>query len=204
DQSLELWITGEDEDFARHLLESQGYHGKDFLIALVPGAAQKGKQWPLANFIDLGSKLIKEYQAWIVVIGGKTDEALGQGLKKGLGEKVIDATGQTTLRQAAAVLSHCDLYVGNDSGPMHLAAAMQVPVVEISRFPTGGRPLSPQAPARFEPWGVPHRVLQPDRPAPPCHGDSCMAEEAHCIRRITVEQVEIAIADLLRLKRGIS
>ena len=77
-----------------------------------------------------------------------------------------------------------------------LAAATGVPVVEISCHPANGSAASANSPRRFGPWGVPHRVLQPESAQPPCVGE-CVADEAHCICGVTVEQVKEAITSLL-------
>src|SRR5205807_10275721 len=73
----------------------------------------------------------------------------------------INFLGRTTPRQAAAILMRCRLFVGNDSGLMHVAAAVKIPVVEISGFRIGGDPTHHNSPARFRPWGVPQHIVQP-------------------------------------------
>ena len=93
---------------------------------------------------------------------------LGNAIRKSLGGAAVDVTGRTTLRQTAALLKKCDLYVGNDTGSMHLAAAAGIPVVEISCFPMDGPVWHWNSPRRFAPWGVPHRILQPKGNAPCC------------------------------------
>lgn len=120
---LELWIGEEDEAFAQRILNSLRTLNDDLLIAFGPGASAPKRMWPLANFIELGAWLKSEYNTRIVVIGGKGEELLGQELQRQLGDAIITVVGQTTLRQASALLKYCCLYIGNDAGPMHLAAA---------------------------------------------------------------------------------
>ena len=77
----------------------------------------------------------------------------------------IDLRGRTTLREVAATMARCRLFVGNDTGLKHLAAAVGLPVVEISGFSRQGDPNHGHSPARFGPWHTPYRILQPALPA---------------------------------------
>jgi len=194
---LELWITKEDKQHAAQILSAHEYIQKDSLMAFGPGASEKGKEWPMSRFMELGSWIIQNYGAKILVVGGREDEALGKALKTKLKDNVINVIGKTTLRQTAALLSHSILFIGNDSGPKHLAAAMNVPVIEVNRFPLGGNPLHLQSSYRFSPFGVPHRILQPEKTILPCP-QVCTAKEAHCILGVTVEQVKKTVADFIR------
>jgi heptosyltransferase-2 len=84
---------------------------------------------------------------------------------------------------------------------MHLAAAVGVPVVEISCHPQSGWLSHANSPARFAPWGVPNRIVQPARATPPCT-DQCSAKEPHCICGVSVEDVQHAIITLLAQRSG--
>jgi ADP-heptose:LPS heptosyltransferase len=189
--ALELWSGPEDEAVASDWLADS--HRR--LVAFGPGGAQERKRWPMARFIALGRWLAREYDVRMVVIGGKTDQSAGAALSDALGDRVIDLTGRTTLRQAAAVLRECALYVGNDTGPMHLAAAVGTPVVVISCHPRNAKPFFLNSPERFGPWGVPAFVLQPALRAP-C-AETCSADRPHCILSLTAEQVSDAVKVLL-------
>jgi ADP-heptose:LPS heptosyltransferase len=192
EQSLELWFGEEDEAFVGGFLKSQRVHPDDLLIAFGPGARAPRKMWPLPNFVEMGAWLKKEYRARIVVVGGRGEEPLGQEIQRHLGDTAINVVGYTTLRQAGALLKRCHLYIGNDAGPSHLAAAAGVPVVVIFGHPAGGSLLHSNSPSRFAPWGGPHRVLQPEKALAPCR-EMCASTQAHCIRGVTVEQVKEVI-----------
>jgi heptosyltransferase-2 len=194
---LELWLSKEDELFVEQLMMLERIQSNDLLIAFGPGARETKRIWPLSNFTEIGNWLKKSYNSRIIVLGGKGEERLGGELQKQLGETVINLVGKTTLRQTCALLKRCRLYVGNDAGPMHLAAAAGVPVVEISCHPKTGSPFYQNSPKRFRPWGVPHTVVQPATPQPPClYG--CDVKRPHCILVITVDQVKEAVAEQLR------
>jgi ADP-heptose:LPS heptosyltransferase len=102
-----------------------------------------------------------------------------------------------TLRESAAVLERCQLFIGSDSAPMHLAAAVGVPCVEISCHPVAGDPLHNNAPERFAPWGVPSKVVRPGAAVPPCTS-RCDAEAPHCILAVTPALVLDAASALLK------
>ncbi|MBI2517775.1 MAG: glycosyltransferase family 9 protein [Opitutae bacterium] len=145
--SLELWLTEQDRVRARMALPHQGP-----FVAIAPGARDELRRWPAGQFTELAAWLQKEHQLTPVVLGETADPGIGGA---------IDLRGRTTLREAGAVLECCRLFVGNDSGLKHLAAAARIPVVELSGFRTGGDPNHNHSPARFGAWAVPTRILQP-------------------------------------------
>ena len=136
----------------------------------------------------------------MVVVGGPGDEGWGEELRR-IGDDVIDLTNRTTVRETAAVLARCSLFCGSDSGPMHLAAAVGVPIVEVSCHPVSGDDLHPNSPKRFGPWGVPNRVVQPETPMDDCVA-GCRFKVPHCILNVRVESV-IAAIESLRVETGV-
>lgn len=196
EDQLEMWLGSEDEAFAGQVLASHEVCAGDLLIAFGVGAGEPKRMWPITCFAELGEWLQREYHARILLVGGKGEEKVGEELRRQLGDTVIDVVGRSTLRQTSSLLKGSHLYVGNDSGPMHLAAAAGVPVVEISCHPLDGSALHPNSPKRFRPWGVPHHVIQPEKALAPC-SEACMSVEAHCILGIRVERVKEAVAKLL-------
>lgn len=197
EDQLELWLGEDDETFAEQILKSNRINPTDLLIAFGVGAGSKRRMWPIDNFVETGRWLREEYNARIIAVGGKGEESLGQEIHHQLGETVINATGRTTLRQTVALLKCCDLYVGNDAGPMHLAAAAGVPIVEISCHPLHGSVVHANSPKRFGPWGTPHLVLQPKKSLPPC-SDGCDAKQPHCILNVSVAQVKETIEKIMK------
>ena len=122
---------------------------------------------------------------------------LGMKLQKRVGDSLIDVTGRATLRQFAALLKRCQLYVGNDSEPKHLAAAAGVPIVELSWSERSAILVPSSIVNRFKPWKAPHRILTVEHAIPPCSG-ACTARESHCIRGITVDIAKEAVLEQLR------
>lgn len=119
---LELWLTNKDETFAQAFLRAHRYRNSLPLVAICLGGSHARKRWPPERFLHVARWLIDTYDAEILLVGSSADREASEQLKNaGLGSRLIDATSKTTLRQSAALLKHCCLYVGNDTGPMHLA-----------------------------------------------------------------------------------
>jgi heptosyltransferase-2 len=189
---LETWVSEEDEDFADEILASLG---NEPYVAVGPGAGSPNRRWPIERFVELGRSLTDQ-GARLVAVGGPGEEALGDELQRRVGGKVVNLIGKTTLRQSAAVLKRCLLFCGNDTGPMHLAAAAGIPVVEVSCHSDRGDVLHISSPMRFGPWRVPHRIVRPKEPADGCT-NGCRARVPHCILKVEVDSVNSAMTSLL-------
>jgi len=199
DTRLEVWLQDEDRAFAAALLDAQGIPPGMGFVALAPGARWGKKQWPILRFVEVAQRLRGEHNARIVVVGGPEDRPLGEQLEAELGAGVANAAGRTTLRQAVALLERCRLMIANDSGPMHLAAAVGCPVVEISWHTQEGDADSTESPARFGPWGVPHAIVHPERSLAPCRG-VCESDKPHCILGVQADQVVEAARSFLEAR----
>ena len=191
---LQSWLTDDDRQRAAELLPPPS--NDQMLVAFGIGAAHPKRRWPAARFAEVARILEREHRARVVVVGGPDDIAAQQEILRVLPRNATGLAGRLTFRETAAALAHCALFIGNDSAPMHLAAAAGVPCVEISCHPLTGDPAHNNAPERFGPWGVANTVLRPPRPVPPCD-DGCRAAGPHCILEVTAEAVIGAAAALL-------
>jgi ADP-heptose:LPS heptosyltransferase len=189
---LTLWGTEHHEQPVAKMLEDLGISPATSLIAFGIGAASAARQWPHEQYIELGRWLRKEYDARILIIGGPSDVESAHIVARSLGKHAINAAGMMTWHQLGPLLKSCRLYIGNDSGPMHMAAAAGVSVIEISCHPSNGNPYWSNSPLRFSPWGVPSQVLQPETAVSPCK-EYCTSMEAHCIRRVDLARVKNAV-----------
>ena len=201
EDNLEVWLSKEDEGFVECLLKAHGLLD-GFLVAFGPGAGAHKRIWPVERFVEVGKWLEEMYDARIVIVGRSDERHLGETLKQGLGNgSVVDLVGSTTLRQVGAILKRSHLFIGNDTGLMHVAAALKVPVVEISCHSRDSSPDHCNSPQRFGPWKVLHAVLQPEKSISPC-SDGCFSSEAHCILSVSVGQVKKAIEKLIKHSKG--
>jgi ADP-heptose:LPS heptosyltransferase/glycosyltransferase involved in cell wall biosynthesis len=189
DTKLEVWTTPEDDRFAQNVLNQHGVTGKDLLIAFAPGAKWAYRRWPASRFQELGRWLQENYQAHILILAEKAERKLALDIARGLEEKrTINLAGKTTLREMASVLKSCKFFVGNDSGPMHIAVAAGATAVGL---------FGPGEYERFKPWGPDHEVIRIGLSCSPC-SEYCKFSEALCIKGITVNQVQNVLSEKLR------
>lgn len=102
------------------------------MIGINPGAAfGSAKCWPKTSFEKLLERLVVETPHLMVVFGDMAGSALVDEITQGMGERVVNLAGKTTLRELLALIEACDAFLSNDSGPMHIAAALQVPLIAL-------------------------------------------------------------------------
>lgn len=178
-QAIDLQITGEEEAAAHRWLVDHGVVSKP-LIGFGPGSKSPAKRWPVEYFAELGRYLISEFDVEPVLFGGSEDYELSCRL---IGEwrRGINAAGRLRVRHAGAVLSKCQLYVGNDTGTMHIAAAVGTPCVAIFS--------AQDWPGRWHPYGNGHTVLREKVSCEGCQLKECTTEGLRCLTRISPRQV---------------
>lgn len=191
-----VWYSESDVAAADELLA----HVDGPLIVFGIGAGEARKVWPAERFAQTAVELCRAFGAVAVVVGGRTDR-LAAARFAAIAPDCVNLTAGTPLPVVAAVIARSALFVGNDSGPMHLAAAAHVPVVEISCHPRTGGSDHRYSPTRFGPVPGPAVSLQPPLPAAGC-GPSCSAMEPHCILATSVEEVVSAATQLLSAQPG--
>jgi heptosyltransferase-2 len=158
------------------------------IVALAPGAVGPGKRWPTARFGELARRLTDQGAA-IWVVGSPTETPLAQEIAAAAGPRVRDLTG-TDLRNAIVALKAADAAVSNDSGLMHIAAALGTPTVALFG-PTDPRlwgPLNPLA-AALEPAS--------HLPCPHCGNSNCTDVRHRRIEDISAEDVLKAVQEAL-------
>lgn len=195
DWTLALWDTPQQRRAVADRIAAAGLENRA-LAVVAPGASAPQRRWPARSFADLCRRLVAE--GWAVgVIGSTADRPAATEILAGLPPgSSLDLTGTLSLAETTALLRLAGVFIGNDSGPLHLAAAAGIACVEISSFPCDGDPVHHNSPVRFGPWGVPHRILQPATARPPCRG-GCSATEPHCILAIDPPLAIDAVHDLL-------
>lgn len=116
-----------------NLFKRLNLSNRNNLIAMHPWTSDSIKQWPYNNFRGLAKELAGGLNVTVIVIGSGIDPEKSEQLFNDLGNNVINLTGKTTLKELAAVISDCKLLISGDSGPVHLASCLGVPVVAIFR-----------------------------------------------------------------------
>lgn len=163
-------------------------------IALQPGARWSNKRWPLEYFAELLRQLAAQFaETRFVVLGDAEDRPLGDSLTRTAPERCLDLTGQTSLPEMVEWLRLCELMITNDTGPMHVAAALRKPVVAI---------FGPTEPRRTGPYGQLEHVLQYSLPCAPCLKPRCAwAKPMECLTAISPAMVMERVHQRLRVSR---
>lgn len=161
-----------------------------------PGMNLTAKRWPLERYRLLAQQLIQKLDAQILLIGGESDIALNQQLQDELhapSDIVLNLTGKTSLGELAAQLEQCALFIGNDSSPMHLAAAVNIPVIAI---------FGPTSPQEYGPYPLDdpqHIAIWRHPTGQPCFflGKMQTCTNCTCLQAVTVEDVWEAVQRLI-------
>jgi lipopolysaccharide heptosyltransferase III len=160
------------------------------MIAFATGSKMPAKMWPLERFAAAGSDLLaRDPDIRLLVLGGGAEERQqAETLTSAWGARSVNLVG-LPIWDTAAVLERCSLYVGNDTGTMHLAASVGVPCVAIFS--------ARDNPGRWEPAGAGHVVLRRDVPCAGCVLADCVEHQKICLTTIAVD--EVVAAALARL-----
>ncbi len=125
-------VRDEDRAFAAELLERHGINTKDFLVCMQLGASEENKRWAESHFAALARMLADRRNAKIVQLGVQEEERFGKIFEQHAPGLAVPLFGKTNLPQLAAVLEQANLLVTNDTGTMHVAAAVGCPIVLVS------------------------------------------------------------------------
>ena len=160
-------------------------------LGLNPSAAYgPAKRWPAENYAAVARETVRRLPATVwLVFGSEADAVLCAELVKRAGGNVVNLAGKTTLRELMALLKVCRVVLTNDSGPMHVAAALGTPVV----VPFGST--SPAFTAPGLPGDPRHRLLRNPTPCAPCFRRACPID-LRCLTGITVDRVTAAVLEV--------
>jgi lipopolysaccharide heptosyltransferase II len=165
------------------LLRQRGAGGKPHLAAVNPMAKWETKLWPAASFAAVADRLAEDRPVDLVFTGAAEDRPAVADIIGRMKQRAVNLAGDTSLMELAALYERASLVLSTDTGPMHLAAAVDTPVVAL---------FGPTAPWRTGPFGSGHRVVRAGADCSPCFKRRC--PEPACMRRIDPEQVLAAIA----------
>lgn len=153
-----------------------------------PGGKYFTKRWSIENFAALSRWLKEKHRIEPVFSAGRNETEIIDVLRKECG-KEFPLMESLDLRQLIALVASARIFIGNDSGPTHIATAAGRPVVAI---------FGSSSSVHWRPWQTPNRVVQNDFPCNPCAGDRCYAfAEPRCILSVTLSQVQAACDALL-------
>jgi lipopolysaccharide heptosyltransferase II len=184
-----LALREAEKSWAARRLETWGLAGPRRLVGLAPGASfGPAKRWPPERFAALADRLIGDLGADVLIFGSAAEEPLAEAVAKAMEHTPLVVAGKTTLTQFMALAGRCRVLISNDSGPMHLAAAMGLPVVAVfgSTDERSTGPLGERA-----------RVVKRPADCSPCGLRTCPID-FRCMRQVTVEDVRQAVVEVLK------
>ncbi len=180
DKMPKLWLTSDDDRAADKLLRQLGVRPDQPIVVLQPGARYWFKAWPSDRFVELADRLAMRCRCQILIGGSREEEDLARRICNASKCQPISLAGQTTLKQFAAVVKRASLFIGNDSGVMHIAAAVGTPVVAL---------FGPSNPAEWGPQGRLVYSIYKGMDCRSCFHPTCRRGEDSCMKQISVDEV---------------
>lgn len=179
-QTPTFGLTAEGKAWALNFRKAQGINAEQPLVAIHPGSPIALKRWVPKRYAELADWLIARKRAQILFVGVKDEIPIITEIQAQMQGEAINIGGQTTLPQLASILHMCHVFIGNDSGPMHLAAAVGIPTIGL---------YGPGAPERFGPVGAQCKTIRRKPECPPCLGTTCRFGTEGCMPEIQVADV---------------
>lgn len=132
-QELELWINScaKEDRGVEEILKRNNISLDKKIVIIHPGASDPSKYWPSYRFAELIDCIDKFYPSQFVLIGEPAIQKIGEAIMAKAQKKILNLIGATSVEQLVSLIKHCDMLISNDSGPVHIAAALKVPVVSI-------------------------------------------------------------------------
>lgn len=189
DQKLELFLAESERRDAVQRLKTAGIVAGKLKVGLFPGAGWKLREWMPERFAAIGDRLVEHFNADILIFGGQQESELVQKVANLMEMRAIPFAGNLQMRQLAACIEQCDLFLTNDTGPMHIAAGVGTRTVSL--FGPGNH-------IRFQPLGVEHQIIRHDVPCSPCKQFTDKCKDNICMKGIGVDEVWHAISRALR------
>ncbi len=193
---MDLVLSDVDQKFADDLWKEHGISDKDLTISIAPAGAKNPKEivplkhWLKEYYAEVSDVLIHKKNAKVIFVGNKDDSAVINEILSRMKGKAIDLSGKTNLKQAAAVIKRCSLFIGNDSAPMHIAAALKTPVVSL---------FGPTNPRELAPLDYNHKYLFAEVECSPCYrnGRFPNCKTKNCMKEIKPAEVSKTVDEIL-------
>ncbi len=193
---LHMPIKMSSENSINALFATKGIGKNDKIIVFHPGASCKSKIWPADRFAQVADKIIQDFQVKIMIVGGndQKDIVAASAMEKYMLQPASSLIGKLSISELASCLKRASLFISNDSGPIHIACAVETPSVVIF-----GRSLPGLAPKRWEPCSGNNAILHKDVGClSSCLAHNCQRSFA-CLNAVTVDEVYQAAVKLLQL-----
>ncbi len=184
-------LRTENREEAKRFAET---HGLDAFVVLQPGSYWEIRRWAPEKFARLADEIIDRYNLQVVLCGNGAEAGLLRRIKIFMRGRAIIQAGELSLVGFAALIEQAQLFVGNDSGPTHVAAALGVPTVALM----GTADIE-----RYRPYGPNSEICYRPVRCGPCYAGDCYMPENICLQPVEVDQVLEKVDKLLKVRRGI-
>jgi heptosyltransferase-2 len=178
-----LCVSGEKGRSAEEFLHKSGARQGALRVAIGAGASYgSAKCWPPSRFAEVANRLQSELDAEVILFGTAAEASVSAAISAEMRRPPVDLTGKTAIADLPALLSQCHLFIGNDSGAMHVAAAVGLPVVAVfgPTDPFGTAPVTPRC-----------SIVQQRPYCSPCFLRRCPTDH-RCMTAVTTDAVEAA------------
>jgi heptosyltransferase-2 len=187
-RDLTLVVSEEERKYAEGLLDNHQRAKDEILVGISPGATfGSAKRWFPERYAVLCDRIHEAFGAHFVILGTSAEEAVGNQVSKLMRYPSTNLCGKTNLREAMALIERCELFITNDSGLMHVAAALQIPLISIfgSTNPITTGPSSPNS-----------HIVRMSVSCSPCLKPECPTDH-RCMQEVTVDMVYRVVGELL-------
>ena len=162
------------------------------IVAVLPVSRWATKNWPSKCFAEVIKRLRNACDASFYILGGPGDENVCKEIAGAVEGRVVNMAGKSSIIETGGILKEVDLLIANDSGPVHMAAAVGTPALVI---------FGPTDAVRTGPYGSQHRVASTSLECQPCFSRTCRLEGIPCLSGVTPERVgEMAIEMLATIR----
>jgi heptosyltransferase-2 len=175
---LVLNLLAEEIEQAQQQLTNWGITARDFLVGIHPGGSSFDKRWPEGNYAAVADTLVREHRAKILILRAPEEAELERNIQSAMQSEPV-AHAPKSIRELAALIGCCHLFVCNDSGPMHIAAALDVPTVAI---------FGPTDHVAWKPLSEEATLVRRDMPCWPCSAHKCKIGW-ECTKKLPVDEV---------------
>jgi lipopolysaccharide heptosyltransferase II len=182
DRIPELHLLDQDKERITEILRREGVLNNDLLIAIAPGGYYPSQCWPPERFGETADIIRGRYNAKVVIVGDKDMATIYKEIVSAMKTNPINMVNRLSLGELSALFKRCKIVLCNNSGPLHIAAAVNTPTVSI---------MGPTVPWEWWPLGDNHIVIRKDIDCSPCNKGLC--KDHGCMKEITVNEVLDAI-----------
>lgn len=189
-EKCRIFLDKSDILFADEFFKANGLSGS-IVVGIHPGSGGSALNWPVDNYAKLADSIVKEKDIKILITGGIADKEIVEKTAKIMYKKSVKLEKEITIKQLAALISKCSLFISGSTGPMHIAAAVSTPTLSFFC------PIHVCGPVRWGPWGNKNISLTPHGLCCKlCNIDSC--KYYNCMERITIEEARHRALELLK------